>query len=595
MPHSRGRGPSAWGLGLAVAAILAGALAVWAADPVEELRQILQYDEGRNPSETALEARRKNLQKKIDALKTVGQFRRALVLTAWNDDPLRAVNVDKELRRIDADMRQEVANRFKNALDQQARSPDANSRLAVANVIAELGPTARDLGLGPNERGPGYARTLFPIVAALTKDSDLGVRQEALRAVSNSNPVAKEAARVIADRLRNDAALGPRRVAADALGQLVRVVSQLNKPGKVVTTTVIASRAEVIDVLQEVLRTAPIGLADDDSNVRSACADAILTATTVFLEFLEVPPAIPTEKGEALERSQLLKRDLDEFKPVLSALRDAVAPRQGGLVALLGDRDPNSRFIGAEALQSIALVRQRLRQRILESARTGGAAKDAQSVLAELDPLGSFLETRLGVLRPLFADSDVRLRKTAVTFALHIDERALPLAPLLIASLNDPDRFVRWTAVRALGNLPSEQVASSAAALARLLRDDDVSVRIAAANALEAMGKYAEGTQAALAQAATAGDAEPRIAAMHALAALGPSAVQAALPQLIEVLSQRDADSKVLVAAAETLAELGPAARGAIPSLRRLIGHEDSDVRAAASEAILSISNENRR
>src|SRR5262245_55534490 len=86
---------------------LTPAAAARAADPVDDLRQALPLDDVSNPSEEMLQFRRTNLQKKIDALKDVGELRRALVLDGWRDDPARGANVG--IRRIDADMRREVA------------------------------------------------------------------------------------------------------------------------------------------------------------------------------------------------------------------------------------------------------------------------------------------------------------------------------------------------------------------------------------------------------------------------------------------------------------------------------------------------------
>jgi len=53
-----------------------------------------------------------------------------------------------------------------------------------------------------------------------------------------------------------------------------------------------------------------------------------------------------------------------------------------------------------------------------------------------------------------------------------------------------------------------------------------------------------------------------------------------AVPALIEALKNQDED--VRLAAADTLLELGPAAKGAAPALKKALDDEDDDVRRQA-------------
>jgi HEAT repeat protein len=51
----------------------------------------------------------------------------------------------------------------------------------------------------------------------------------------------------------------------------------------------------------------------------------------------------------------------------------------------------------------------------------------------------------------------------------------------------------------------------------------------------------------------------------------------------------RDPNARVRLAAAESLAQLGEVARGALEPLRQALGDPEPDVRRAVSEALLSI------
>jgi hypothetical protein len=151
-----------------------------AADPVDELRQILPMplDEQQKPSGEVIEFRRATLQKKVDELKTIGELRRALGLEEWEGNQ----GANKELRELDAGMRRQIGTRLAKAFQDTVKNGNVDSRLAVAVAIADIGPTIRSIVEGDRH---GYARSLTPEVIELTKDKDLGVRQQALRALGS--------------------------------------------------------------------------------------------------------------------------------------------------------------------------------------------------------------------------------------------------------------------------------------------------------------------------------------------------------------------------------------------------------------------------
>jgi HEAT repeat protein len=569
---------------------------VCAADAVDDLKQALSLDDNvQNPTEVMLSFRYGNLEKKINALTTIGQLRRALALDEWRDDPVRSNPTDK-VRPIDEKIRAEVGKRLIEALDQQSKAADASSRLAVANIIAEMGPNVRAL---KTEDKSGFARTLTPQVERLARDADIGVRQEALRALGTINGYVAVAAQIFADTLQHDKALGPRRAAAEGLGQLVRVLVDLEKRSTGQgTASVRVTRAEVLAALRETLLKSPAGFRDPDARVRATCVQAFELAVLALAEPVMIPdgearkmfpPAgreLSKDEIDDLERKhQEMKKEIGNLRPALEALRG----QAHGLTALLSDADPGVRFASMETLKNAAVVRQRLRQRVLALPTFKGTTIDHRALLEGIDPLEVFLKTDLGAVAPLLTEADTRLRREAVIFLLLLDERALPLAQLLTGRLSDADRAIRWVAARALNNLAPERIVDAVPQLARLLTDDDPNTRKAAAETLEWMGPLARAALGALGQAIQQGDAEGRIAAVKALTALGPSIAQDAVPQFIAVLGQRDAEPKVLVAVAGALAQIGPPARAAVPSLRRLVGHEESEVRTAASEAILDI------
>jgi len=157
-------------LGLALCLAAAEARAQ---DPVEDLRRTLAIGGPiEDSAPEALDFRRNKIQEAADRMKTIGQLRRALILDEWKVDPDRVVN--EGVRVVDTEMRKMIGLRFIAALEKTARDGNSNARLAVANTIAEMGPTVRSIE--PGEKG-GFARGLEPLVSKLSQDPELGVRQ----------------------------------------------------------------------------------------------------------------------------------------------------------------------------------------------------------------------------------------------------------------------------------------------------------------------------------------------------------------------------------------------------------------------------------
>ncbi|MCI0680703.1 MAG: HEAT repeat domain-containing protein [Gemmataceae bacterium] len=575
-------------IGLVVVIGLAGAGSAGAADPVEDLRQALPLDDVANPTEAMLTFRRNNLQKKIDALKSIGALRRALVLDDWRDNPGRSA--DLGIRRIDADMRRQVAQRLTARLEAEARGGPADNKVAVANLIAELGPNVRALAADDKkiENKSGLGRSFLPILQVLIQDKDARVRQHALRALGNINPEPMQAGPLFGMVLKSDPSPGPRRVAADGLSQMVRVVNHLHRISPI-TATVTASQAEVLDALHEAIHHGAVGFRDADSLVRQRSVEAFQAAVETLNELVPKPlprkavagrPLTDKEQEDLAADTRETTRQLGGLRPVLAALRTHVA----GLTALLKDTDSDTRQAAMETLRQLAMARQRIVQWV-------STVPNVAEQLAGADPLEGFLQKDLPVIAAVFNDSSssALLRKSATLFLMHLEERAAPAAQVLIAALGDPDRAVRWIAARTLAHVPPDKAAAGVPALAKMAGDVDVVLRIAAATTLEALGKHALPAGDALARAATFGDADGRKAAMRALVAIGPQAAPNVAPKLIEVLAQADADPQVLSEACHTLAQYGAAAQSAVPALRRLLGHDDSEVRLSASEAILAV------
>jgi HEAT repeat protein len=566
---------------------------VWV-DPVEDLRSTLpiRLEELNNPPDVVLQFRRDSLAKKVANLKTIGELRRALALDEWKIDPQRISN--DRVRKIDLEMRQRVGDRLLGAIRAAAKSSDANTRLSIANLIAEMGPTIP--ALDPLDRF-GFTRALTSDVVQLSRDSDLGVRQEAIRALGNINPDPQIAMKAIMAVFENDPAVGPRRLAADSLGQMIRVIAHLQKRGRT-AVGVEATREDVVIVSREIFLAAGPGARDADPEVRALSLAAVQIAAQTLGDNIpdpylrrDFPPEgrklTEGERKDILARYAEVRANAEVVRPMFLALKQNMATYG----KLIEDPEPRVRLMAIQTLENIGNARNRLKRRVgslpVIEPEEGIAKFDPFKILTELDPLDSFLKTELHSVPKLFAEPDIRTRRGAVEFMQTLEGDALPIAQALEAALSDTDRIVRAEAAKAVGMLPAPKAEFLVPALGRLLLDTDLQVRTLAAGSLEAMGPYAKDAVPAMAQSLGRGDVDGQLAVMFALSRVPPEFAKTAVPHLAGLLTNQD--PRLLRSAAESLGRIGPAAQLAIPGLRRLLGNEDADVRIAASEAILSI------
>jgi HEAT repeat protein len=557
-------------------------------DPVEALQQALtlRLEDTINPPPTMLEFREKTLQKRINQIKKLGDLRRALALEDW-----------KTQLKIDMAMRKLVADRFVLGVKRVIKEGSPTAKMAVANLIAEIGPTIRAVevdGAEKREDKSGFARSLTPEVIELTQDANLEVQQEALRALGNINPRPMEAFKVFSRALEQDK-LGPRRQAASALGQMVRVVGFLQKRGKT-AAGIESSPAEMLEVAQAAAAGAGYGLNDPDPKVRELCLQAVDEAARAVAE--QVPEPEPRKnfppEGRTLTDDE--KKEIKAYQEKVLAEQQKLAgvfkafQKEGARIAReLHAAEPAVAAEAASALDDIASARIKLIRLVMSAPLVSkDEAMELRKGLREIDPMAFFLQDdHLQAISALIKAPSPRLRRLALQILEDLTVDALPALPAIAEALGDRDRFVVWSAARAIGNIGPRQAVFAVPGLARLLCFDDNNVRLAAAATLEAMGSLAREAMPAVKMAVTTGDAETRVAACYVVLSIGPEFAGPAIPGLIESLTADD--PRVRRTAAEVLGKLGSVAEAAVPALRRALEDEDQEVRINASEAILSI------
>jgi HEAT repeat protein len=170
------------------------------------------------------------------------------------------------------------------------------------------------------------------------------------------------------------------------------------------------------------------------------------------------------------------------------------------------------------------------------------------------------------------------------------DLRLEPIRDALAAALRtDQSGRVREAAATGLGRLEGDARAV-VGTLALALKDTHPGTRTAAADALRRMGKDAREALPELQQVLADKNADrlTRIQAALALGRIGPPDARSAVPVLRDVLADTRAHPELRKAAAETLGQFGPDAVDAVPALAAALSAKDSPLalRRAAAGAL---------
>lgn len=445
----------------------------------------------------------------------------------------------------------------------------------------------------------------LPELDVFSKIPDPGVQTAVARAAANIvlelredlrdvSPAAKKAYDTIVGiiaRIQKSTFKESRRASIEAAGAIIR---PLNPDAGEETLNPRGDPPYRIDLLR-VLELAPIlfdGFKDNDEEARSRAVNTFHRLAALMVKdfnSLILTPALPAPdlsrpltkvERDLYEKNQedLLKELNDQIRPRLEKVRE----QPEVFSRVLRDPNANIRREAMRSLEDLAVLQGFIRDRIIPLPKKDAPmAKDAAVPGMYLEPL--FEATAQDVVRGM-SDPDERVRIQAAQVLESRRDRARPFADVLVRGLRDPSLFVRWVCARTLGRLGGTPAAGVIEGLAALLCDYDLSVRIAAANALEAIGRPAA-AEAALLKVLHHGDPEYRDAVIRALAAVSTNG-QTVVPEIAREL--KHPDPKVRRAAARAIARFGKSAALVVDALKAALQDEDPDVRRFAAEAMLA-------
>jgi HEAT repeat protein len=281
-----------------------------------------------------------------------------------------------------------------------------------------------------------------------------------------------------------------------------------------------------------------------------------------------------------------LNRERKELLPIIEALKEQSA----ALTHALADSDAQVRELARRALEDVTSPQLHLLGRVNQVAAGPGAEAKQPFHLTSSSAANPLLENLQAMVQALavgLTDPDVRARRAVVDVLESVGPAAAPAAQSLVTALKDPDRFVRWAAARTLGKIAPVEADSAVPALAELLRDHDLDLRLAAALALERYGPAAKPAVPELIEGVKSTEPQLRVAAIRALGAVGGADGGQAVPVLGACL--RDTEPRVRQWAATVLGKFGPVAIDAEDWLRDVLEDPSPAVQKAAGDALLRI------
>jgi HEAT repeat protein len=253
------------------------------------------------------------------------------------------------------------------------------------------------------------------------------------------------------------------------------------------------------------------------------------------------------------------------------------------VVAGLQSEDPKLQAAAARVLGESSLSSE-LTQPALEKALETASPQVVSQAVHALAAQGARAVPR--VVKGL---QNEKLRKHAIKILGMIGPEASEAVPALVETMQDADEETRREAQFALAAI-GPAAAPAVPELTRALDSENEEVQYSAVYALGRIGEQAKDSCPELLKLLGREEEFPRIAAIWALTRIDPGRpeiVETGLPILTAAL-QSDRDL-LRAEAASTLAEIGEAARPALPALRTALNDPSPSVRQAAENAIQRI------
>ena len=551
-----------------------------------------------------------NILNKTNAL---GDLSKIILMPEW-----QYIEGNKRIADINGEVRTAVIQKFKTNGLQLLKDGQDDARMDLAILIGETASAnlvdETSESLDQIAQRSRFLRaelsTLSPQLALLTKTKNPKLIIAAVSALGKIESKSDLFAQTISDLMEIKPAntLAIRRAAAESLKTRLATVSQLLKQIRVVR------ERDNLDLINDLLTTSklcfPLGvraLKDKDYIVREQGTLACKQATSTLAE---VDYIIPTREAEMtmLERPDIIAQRTKSFRDGLAFELSLINSFRDNMRELTDhatnfEADVVVRVASLDVVEDLVVIRKKLIEfesilNKLDVLAGNAPNPNPKLITHDIIPEGNEFKEIVQDLIMVLSDPNLRVRLNGID----IVEGFLSMPDITARIINDKDLFlfrklasvattdtnlmVKYAAVRAVGRSAPLKPEIAVPVLAKCLLEEDLDIRIAAANALKKYGKEGLKALPSLEKMIANGDSDSRIAMMNAAVSLGTDGS----PTLGEVAKNLQSEEpKVRIKAAETLGKFGKLSEAQIPKLQKSLNDEDSNVRNAVSSALLKI------
>lgn len=549
----------------------------------------------------------------LNKTNALGDLSKIILMPEW-----QYIEGNKRIADINGEVRTAVIQKFKTNGLQLLKDGQDDARMDLAILIGETASAnlvdETSESLDQIAQRSRFLRaelsTLSPQLALLTKTKNPKLIIAAVSALGKIESKSDLFAQTISDLMEIKPAntLAIRRAAAESLKTRLATVSQLLKQIRVVR------ERDNLDLINDLLTTSklcfPLGvraLKDKDYIVREQGTLACKQATSTLAE---VDYIIPTREAEMtmLERPDIIAQRTKSFRDGLAFELSLINSFRDNMRELTDhatnfEADVVVRVASLDVVEDLVVIRKKLIEfesilNKLDVLAGNAPNPNPKLITHDIIPEGNEFKEIVQDLIMVLSDPNLRVRLNGID----IVEGFLSMPDITARIINDKDLFlfrklasvattdtnlmVKYAAVRALGRSAPLKPEIAVPVLAKCLLEEDLDIRIAAANALKKYGKEGLKALPSLEKMIANGDSDSRIAMMNAAVSLGTDGS----PTLGEVAKNLQSEEpKVRIKAAETLGKFGKLSEAQIPKLQKSLNDEDSNVRNAVSSALLKI------
>lgn len=416
-------------------------------DPLEKLRKALQT------SGVASQKRDKAIAEAVAEISHPLECWKAASLGDW-----REFNPDGSAAISDRDARAKLLLKFRDGLTKAFQTNSQEENDSILELVMSICKEER-LGAGQKP----FSNTCAEVISQSFWKGDVDVRVARIRAYGILCPESQEGLKVFST-LGNDKELRVRRAAMDGLSYWMEAIG----PAKESKDSTSVSRLKNQSILcASLLPVTDKALSDKSPEIRKRAVAQVMISCLCLVALISDPNGkVPLD---AIDSRAL---DIKEERTAATRLGLVIESLKPKITGLLRDADMETRLHAHEVVEAMALGRKAWKSQ----AQAHGLEQNEKFSI-EVASMPKELALSL-------ADSNYRVRRIAMDTLELLGSDSIQVTPRIITALDDSDRFVRWAAIRALGEMGPGVREEALPKLTQMLQDQDGDVRKAAAQAV---------------------------------------------------------------------------------------------------------------